>query len=57
MTVFDVAEMAGYAFQTTRLFMLAVTLVAAHQRRDWKVLSPVDDMAAGVPVQHHHIIA
>ena len=57
MTVFDIAEMAGYAFQTTRLFMLAVTLVAAHQRRDWKVFSPVDGVAVGIPVQHHYVIA
>ncbi|CAL8465629.1 g5165 [Coccomyxa elongata] len=56
-TVFDVAEIAGYALQTTRVFMLVITLVAAHQRRDWKVLSPAYDFAVGTPVQHNHVIA
>ena len=57
MTLFDVAEVAGYAIQTARICMLVITLVMAHHRRDWKVLSPIDDLAAGVPVQHHHVIA
>ncbi len=57
MTIFDAAEIAGYAFQTTRLFMLVITLLTAHQRRDWKVMSPADQSAAGVAMHQHHVVA
>lgn len=57
MTVFDAAEIAGYAFQTTRLFLLVITLVTAHQWRDWKSISSADDSAVAAAVQNHHLVA
>ncbi|BDA48935.1 probable chitin synthase 4 at N-terminal half [Coccomyxa sp. Obi] len=61
MTVFDIAEIAGYAFQTTRLFMMVVTLVTAHQQHDQKGASSADDSAddssVGAAVRHHYVLA
>ncbi|CAL8465635.1 g5171 [Coccomyxa elongata] len=57
MTVYNAAAIAGYAFQTMHLFILVITLLTAHQRRDWKVMSPADQSAAGLAVHQHHVVA